>query len=69
LDWSWLIVLMCPLMMLPMIFLMMKGNKAEQSTSEEQQTKMKRELEILKTQNNNMSEILEQVKQKRNLSR
>lgn len=53
-DWSWLILLMCPLMMLPMIFIMMKGNKAEHSTSEEQQI-MKRELEILKAQSKNMS--------------
>gem|GEM_PF-6701800 len=65
LDWSWLIALMCSLMMLPMILLMMKENKSEQSASDEQQTKMKMELEMLKDQNNTMSKILEQVKQKR----
>ncbi|MBG9789131.1 MULTISPECIES: hypothetical protein [Brevibacillus] len=64
-DWSWLIALMCSLMMLPMILLMMKENKSEQSASDEQQTKMKMELEMLKDQNNTMSKILEQVKQKR----
>jgi len=52
-------------MMLPMILLMMKENKSEQSASDEQQTKMKMELEMLKDQNNTMSKILEQVKQKR----
>ncbi len=56
---------MCSLMMLPMILLMMKENKSEQSASDEQQTKMKMELEMLKDQNNTMSKILEQVKQKR----
>lgn len=65
-EGSWLITLMCPLMMLPMIFLMLKSKKP---ASSEQQTKMKEELEILKDQNSSMREILEQVKQKRELSK
>lgn len=66
---EWLITLMCPLMMLPMIFLMIKGNKPKPPASDDQQTKMKEELEILKNQNSSMREMLEQVKQKRNVSR
>lgn len=30
-DWSWLFFLMCPLMMIPMMYFMMKGNHGEKS--------------------------------------
>ncbi|MGM1049281.1 MAG: hypothetical protein ACQEXX_24520 [Bacillota bacterium] len=63
---DWLIALICPLMTLPMLFFMMKGNKSEKP-SDEQHAKMKVEIEMLKDQNNHMREILDQVEQKRDL--
>lgn len=63
-DWSWLVVLACPLMMLPMFFFMMKGNKSDKSNANEQST-MQMEIEQLKKQNQVMQDALEQMTQKK----
>ncbi|GAY76793.1 MULTISPECIES: hypothetical protein [Bacillales] len=61
-DWSWLLLLACPLMMLPMMFMMMKGNHSETDHSEHQ--KSSNELNDLKEQNNLLREQLQQLKNK-----
>lgn len=60
-DWSWLIYLMCPLMMLPMLFMMMKGNHAGQS-KQNYQKQLVEELTELKKQNETMQKELQDLK-------
>lgn len=60
-DWSWLLLLACPLMMLPMMF-MMKGNHSDADHSKHQ--KNSSELNELKEQNNLLREQLQQLKDK-----
>lgn len=59
-DWSWLIYLMCPLMMLPMLFMMMKGNRGD--TVHHDQKKLIEELSQLKKQNEMMQKELREMK-------
>lgn len=60
-DWSWLVYLMCPLMMIPMMFMMMKGNHSEHSKNN-QQNNITVELEQLKKQNEMMQKELRELK-------
>lgn len=59
-DWTWLLFLMCPLMMLPMMYFMMKGNHGE--SSENNQQAIAEELAQLKKQNENMQKELDELK-------
>lgn len=60
-DWSWLLFLMCPLMMIPMMFMMMKGNHSENS-QKSNQNNLAGELEQLKKQNDAMQKELRELK-------
>lgn len=59
-DWTWLLFLMCPLMMLPMMYFMMKGTHGE--SSENNQQAIAEELAQLKKQNENMQKELHELK-------
>jgi uncharacterized membrane-anchored protein YhcB (DUF1043 family) len=59
-NWSSLIYLICPLMMLPMIIMMLKGNQVHDE--EKQHAAVKEELSQLKKQNENMQKQLETFK-------
>lgn len=61
-DWSWLLLLACPLMMLPMMFMMMKGGHSDADHSGHQ--KESSEVNDLKEQNNLLREQLQQLKNK-----
>ncbi|WP_010632604.1 hypothetical protein [Sporolactobacillus vineae] len=61
-DWSWLLLLACPLMMLPMMFMMMKGNHSDTDHSEHQHGA--NESADLKEQNKLLREQLQQLKHK-----
>ncbi|BBN97620.1 hypothetical protein [Sporolactobacillus terrae] len=56
-DWSWLALLVCPLMMLPLMLMMMKGSHSEPHTSSD-------EFKRLKKQNSLLREELRQLKSK-----
>lgn len=58
-DWSWLILLMCPLMMIPMFF-MMKGNHS--GHTDQQSNKVNQELDELKKQNERMLQEIHELK-------
>jgi len=60
-DWSWLLYLMCPLMMLPMMFLMMKGSHKEESPNSQNKA-VAEELAQLKKQNETMQKELRDLK-------
>lgn len=60
-DWTWLVVLMCPLMMLPMMYFMMKGNHSEKSGKDHHKN-LSEELEQLKKQNEFMQKELRELK-------
>lgn len=62
-DWSWLLYLMCPLMMIPMVFMMMKGNHSDYSKYD-QQNHLAEELKQLKKQNDTMQKELHELKNK-----
>lgn len=59
-DWSWLLYLMCPLMMIPMLFMMMKGNRDDSANHD--QKKLVEELSQMKTQNELMQKELREMK-------
>jgi hypothetical protein len=59
---TWLLLLACPLMMLPMMFMMMKGNHSDTDHSEHQ--KESTETKDLKEQNNLLKEQLQHLKNK-----
>ncbi len=59
-DWSWLLYLMCPLMMIPMLFMMLKGNRDDSARHD--QEKLVEELSQLKTQNEMMQKELREMK-------
>ncbi|TGA96916.1 hypothetical protein E4665_13725 [Sporolactobacillus shoreae] len=61
-DLSWLALLACPLMMLPMLFMMMKGNHSDTNHSGHQNGST--ELDDLKEQNKLLQEQLQQLKNK-----
>ncbi|GAY78620.1 hypothetical protein NBRC111894_4174 [Sporolactobacillus inulinus] len=61
-DWSWLALLACPLMMLPMMLMMMKGSHAGNDHSEHHTSS--NALKDLKEQNNRLQEELHQLKNK-----
>ncbi|EST11511.1 hypothetical protein [Sporolactobacillus laevolacticus] len=61
-DLSWLALLACPLMMLPMMLLMMKGGHSQKDRSDHQ--KVSNELSALKEQNDLLREELQQLKSK-----
>jgi hypothetical protein len=60
-DWSWLLFLMCPLMMIPMMFMMMKGNHSDHSQHDHQKN-LAEEMEQLKRQNETMQKELHDLK-------
>ncbi|WP_410513281.1 DUF2933 domain-containing protein [Paenibacillus sp. BR2-3] len=60
-DWSWLILLLCPLMMFPMMYFMMKGNHTE-SSQQNQHNAMTEQLAELKTQNESIKKELHELK-------
>ncbi|MDD9148572.1 MULTISPECIES: DUF2933 domain-containing protein [unclassified Sporolactobacillus] len=63
-DLSWLLLLACPLMMLPMMF-MMKGHHSDTDHSEHhKEAKDANELNALKEQNDLLREELQQLKNK-----
>lgn len=62
-DWSWLLLLMCPLMMLPMMFFMMKGNHGDSSKHDHSQN-LTDELKELRAQNETMQKELIDLKSK-----
>ncbi|RYM06085.1 hypothetical protein EWH99_04335 [Sporolactobacillus sp. THM7-7] len=59
-DWSWLLLFVCPLIMVPMMFMMMKGNHSDTEHSERH--KVLNELNDLKDQNNLLRAELRQLK-------
>jgi len=62
-DWTWLLVLVCPLMMVVMMFGMRGGHgysNQGKGTSEDTQ-KMQRELEELKAQNEGMRKDIQKL--------
>ncbi|CAM3204390.1 hypothetical protein [Sporolactobacillus spathodeae] len=61
-DLSWLALLACPLMMLPMMLLMMRGNHSDAKHSGHQ--KSSTEVDDLKEQNKRLKEQLQQLKSK-----
>lgn len=61
-DLSWLALLACPLMILPMMLLMMKGGHSQRDHSDHQ--KVSNELSALKEQNDLLREELQQLKSK-----
>ncbi|MET1248195.1 hypothetical protein ABWW58_05330 [Sporolactobacillus sp. STCC-11] len=61
-DLSWLALLACPLMMLPMMLLMMKGSHSDKDHSAHQ--KDSDELKALKEQNGLLQKELQQLKNK-----
>ncbi|WP_080837527.1 DUF2933 domain-containing protein [Cohnella massiliensis] len=61
-DWSWLALLLCPLMMVPMMF-MMRGNHSDHKDRNEDQ--LTRELNALKEQNGQMLQEIQQLKQQK----
>lgn len=66
-DWSWLLLLACPLMMLPMMFMMMRGNHSDTNhsgTDHSGHQNGSTELDDLKEQNNLLREQLQQLKNK-----
>jgi hypothetical protein len=60
-DWSWLIYLMCPLMMIPMLFMMLKGNHGDQGKHNHQKHLIE-ELNQLKSQNEIIQNELRDLK-------
>lgn len=63
-EWSWLLLLMCPLMMLPMFF-MMKGNHSGHQNQNRTPEKLTEELNEVKKQNEQMLQEIQQLKQQR----
>ncbi|MEK4511051.1 DUF2933 domain-containing protein [Paenibacillus anaericanus] len=63
-DWSWLFVLACPLMMIVMMFGMrgMHGHGSKSKQSETEQANQE-ELSALKAQNELMKEEIQKLKQ------
>jgi hypothetical protein len=61
-DLSWLALLACPLMMLPMMLMMMKGHHSD--SDQEAQQKGTSEVKQLKEQNDLLREQLQQAKNK-----
>lgn len=61
-DWTWLALLLCPLMMIPMLFMMMKGNH---SGNGEQPDKIHQELVELRKQNERMQQEIRQLKEQK----
>lgn len=59
-DWTWLAFLLCPLMMIPMLFMMMKGNHSGHG---EQPDKINQELVELRKQNERMQQEIRQLKE------
>ncbi|BCG60410.1 hypothetical protein [Paenibacillus sp. URB8-2] len=59
-DWTWLLFLMCPLMMLPMMYFMMKGSHG-QSPEKNQHNGLAEELAQLKKQNEDMQKELQKL--------
>lgn len=62
-DWTWLVLLACPLMMLPMMFMMMKGNHG--SKPEEKSDQVVQELNELKRIKDELLEEVKQLKEQR----
>jgi hypothetical protein len=60
-DWSWLLLLMCPLMMLPMMFMMFKGNHSG-SGQHDHDKHMSEEMEKIKSENAAMQQELREIK-------
>jgi hypothetical protein len=60
-DWSWLALLACPLMMLPMMLMMMRGGHSEKDHSGQN---VSGELNVLKEQNKLLQEEIQQLKNK-----
>jgi len=56
-GWTWLLILLCPLMMLPMMYMMMKGGHGHDES-------LSKEVDALKKQNNTMKQELEELKTK-----
>ncbi|MCL1630786.1 hypothetical protein M3N64_02300 [Sporolactobacillus sp. CPB3-1] len=63
-DWSWLALLACPLMMLPMMLLMMRGNHQQSGDDHSEHGRGAAELDELKKQNTLLREQLQQQKGK-----
>ncbi|MDF2923734.1 MAG: hypothetical protein K0R57_2648 [Paenibacillaceae bacterium] len=63
-DWSWLAYLMCPLMMIPLMYMMMKGNSGN-SGKPDHQKQLIEELSQLKKQNETMQKELREIKDNR----
>jgi len=56
-GWSWLFLLLCSLMMLPMMYMMMKGGHRDDEP-------LSKEVNALRDQNNTMKQELEELKTK-----
>ncbi|MCI1857827.1 MAG: DUF2933 domain-containing protein [Sporolactobacillus sp.] len=64
-DWSWLALLACPLMMIPMMLLMMGGHHRKDATDQaEPHQHATAELSALKEQNNRLRQQLREQKDK-----
>lgn len=63
-DWSWLALLVCPLMMLPMMLLMMRGNHQQDTADHLEHKGGTAELDELKKQNTLLRKQLQQLKNK-----
>ncbi|MTT30620.1 hypothetical protein GMB86_01150 [Terrilactibacillus sp. BCM23-1] len=61
-DLSWLTYLLCPLMMIPMMFMMMKGHHSNSNHSK--QPHISDELNTLKEQNSHLQKEIQQLKNK-----
>ncbi|SFG98941.1 hypothetical protein [Sporolactobacillus nakayamae] len=61
-DWSWLALLACPLMMLPMMLMMMRGGHSEKDHSGHHNAPG--EVNALKEQNKLLQEEIQQLKNK-----
>ncbi|TLS49991.1 hypothetical protein FE782_21875 [Paenibacillus antri] len=61
-EWSYLALLLCPLMMLPMVFLMLRGNKSDSNSKQDHESHLIEQLAELKRQNEVMQKELREMK-------
>lgn len=60
-EFGWLLALVCPLMMLPMMYFMMKGNHSGHGNNDGQKH-LAKEMEILRKQNQTMQKEIRDIK-------
>lgn len=60
-DWIWLALLMCPLIMIPMMYMMMKGNHSDHKKHNHPEHVIQ-EMDQLKKQNEMMLKEIQEMK-------